>query len=64
MARQPADGEVITIALDLVDPNPYQTRVHIEQQELQELADSIKVSGVLQPIVVRPSKEGRYLLIV
>lgn len=63
-ALQPADGQVITIPLDHVETNPYQTRVHIEQQELQELADSIKASGVLQPIVVRPGKDGRYVLIV
>jgi ParB family transcriptional regulator, chromosome partitioning protein len=63
-AHQLTDGEVIPILLDQVDANPYQTRVHIEQQELQELADSIKASGVLQPIVVRPGKDGRFLLIV
>jgi ParB family transcriptional regulator, chromosome partitioning protein len=63
-APQPRDGDVITIPLDHVDANPYQTRVHFEQQELQELADSIKASGVLQPIVVRPSKDARFLLIV
>ena len=63
-AHEPTDGEVIPILLDQVDANPYQTRVHIEQQELQELADSIKASGVLQPIVVRPGKDGRFLLIV
>ena len=61
---QPRDGDVITVPLDQVDANPYQTRVHIEQQELQELADSIMASGVLQPIVVRPSKDARFLLIV
>jgi ParB family transcriptional regulator, chromosome partitioning protein len=61
---QPRDGDVISIPLDEVDANPYQTRVHIEQQELQELADSIKASGVLQPIVVRPGNNARFLLIV
>ena len=63
-ARKTVDGEVLTIALDRIDENPYQTRVHMHQENLQELADSIKVSGVLQPIVVRPGDGGRYLLIV
>ena len=59
----PADGEILEIALDLIDNNPYQTRGIFREDELRELADSIKASGVLQPIVVRP-KDGRYLLIV
>jgi ParB family transcriptional regulator, chromosome partitioning protein len=63
-ARKAVDGEVVTIALDRIDQNPYQTRVHMSEDELQELADSIKVSGMLQPIVVRPGQDGRYTLIV
>ena len=59
----PADGEILEIALDLIDNNPYQTRGIFREDELRELADSIKASGVLQPIVVRP-KDGRYVLIV
>jgi ParB family chromosome partitioning protein len=58
------DGEVLKIALDRIDENPYQTRVHMYEEELQELAESIKTSGVLQPIVVRPGEAGRYILIV
>lgn len=60
---KPADGEILEISLDLIDSNPYQTRGIFREDELRELADSIKASGVLQPIVVRP-KDGRYLLIV
>src|SRR5207302_2818670 len=61
--HKPADGEILEIALDLIDNNPYQTRGIFREDELRELADSIKVSGVLQPIVVRP-KAGRYVLVV
>ena len=61
--RQPMDGEIIEVALDSIDNNPYQTRGIFREDELRELADSIKASGVLQPIVVRP-KDGRYVLIV
>ena len=45
-----------------IDPNPYQTRNHFDEQALNELAASILVNGVVQPIVVRPNN-GRYQLI-
>src|SRR5689334_20982794 len=57
---KPSDGLAVTeIALDLVDNNPYQTRGIFREDELKELAESIKASGVIQPIVVRPGKDGR-----
>ena len=60
-----ADGETIfLLALDEIDPNPYQTRREFGQELLAELADSIRVQGVLQPVVVRPGKEGRFVLIL
>ena len=60
-----ADGEtVFQLAIDQIDQNPYQTRSEFDQGTLEELADSIKVQGVLQPIVVRPGKEGRFVLIL
>ena len=60
-----ADGEtVFLLALDQIDPNPYQTRREFDQELLAELADSIRVQGVLQPVVVRPGKEGRFTLIL
>jgi len=64
-AGRTADGEqVYRLAIDLIDHNPYQTREEFEPELLQELAESIKVQGVLQPIVVRPGKEGRFILIL
>ena len=64
-AQQPIHrGEVIhQLALDLIDRNPYQTRSHVDEAALQELADSIKATGVLQPITVRAVPGGRYQLI-
>ncbi len=49
--------------VDLIDRNPYQTRSHVDEAALQELADSIKATGVLQPITVRAVPGGRYQLI-
>jgi ParB family chromosome partitioning protein len=51
------------IALDLIDPNPYQTRRRMNEESLNELADSIRSSGVVQPVVVRPGPNGRFQLV-
>src|SRR5215471_3277754 len=51
------------IALDLIDSNPYQTRRRMNEQALQELAESIRASGVVQPVVLRPSGNGRFQLV-
>jgi ParB family transcriptional regulator, chromosome partitioning protein len=64
-AGRTADGaQVFRLAIEQIDHNPYQTRQEFEPELLQELADSIRVQGVLQPIVVRPGKEGRFILIL
>jgi ParB family chromosome partitioning protein len=56
---------VSNIPLDHIDKNPYQTRYLFDQELLEELADSIRASGVVQPVVVRPAQEeGRYVLIL
>ena len=60
-----ADGEtVFLVGIDLIDPNPYQTRREFNEQALAELRDSIAAQGVLQPIVVRPHVEGRFILVL
>src|SRR5216683_6640248 len=51
------------IPIEMIEPNPYQTRRHLREEALKELADSIKVSGVVQPVVVRPLQGGRYQLV-
>jgi ParB family transcriptional regulator, chromosome partitioning protein len=51
------------IAIELIDPNPYQTRRQINEAALAELAESIRVSGVVQPVVLRPTAEGRFQLV-
>jgi ParB family chromosome partitioning protein len=65
-----ADGRVpgnlvIQLAITDIDKNPFQTRYIHKDDALQELADSIKAQGVVQPIVVRPAAdEGRYTLVL
>lgn len=52
------------IPLDLIDENPYQTRRTFDEGALNELAESIKASGLAQPVVVRPGANGRYVLVL
>jgi ParB family chromosome partitioning protein len=63
LKREPGDA-VVHIKLDQIDENPYQTRRAFEEAALQELADSIRVNGVVQPIVVRLSSAGRFTLVL
>jgi len=56
--------EVVWLGIDLIDENPHQTRRVFNEGVLEELAQSIRVHGVLQPIVVRPKDGGRYLLVL
>ena len=51
------------VAIDSIDPNPYQTRRRINETALEELAESIRVSGVVQPVVLRPAANGRFQLV-
>ncbi len=50
------------IDTDLIDPSPYQTRTRFREEALEELARSIRTSGIIQPLVVRPMA-GRFQLI-
>jgi len=54
---------VLEIPLDSLDANPYQTRTALDEKSLDELADSIKSIGLMEPIVVRTSGGGRYQVI-
>ena len=63
-SRMPAN---LVVNLDIadIDKNPFQTRYVDDDDALEELADSIKANGVVQPIMVRPGEEdGRYILVL
>src|SRR5215467_2777807 len=53
-ARQPIQGGPQEIDIDLIEPSPYQPRTKFHEQALDELARSIKASGIIQPLVLRP----------
>ncbi len=57
------DGKLRTLALDLMQRGQYQPRHNMHNESLEDLANSIKAQGVVQPIVVRPIGEGRYEII-
>jgi ParB family chromosome partitioning protein len=56
-------GKPREIPLDQIDRNPFQTRGHMDEEQLAELAASITANGVVQPILVRPQPSGRFQLI-
>jgi ParB family chromosome partitioning protein len=56
-------GAPLDLAIDLVDRNPFQTRTQFDEAALEELANSIAATGVVQPILVRAIADGRYQLI-
>ncbi len=62
--RAPSGDEVVQIPLDQIVANPYQTRQHFDEPALEELAQSIRANGLLQPIVVRPGGDGRFVLVL
>jgi ParB family chromosome partitioning protein len=57
-----AGDRVEEIHIDDITPNPFQPRKHFDEKALQELSDSVKEHGLLQPIVVIEKEDG-YLLI-
>jgi ParB family transcriptional regulator, chromosome partitioning protein len=63
-ARTSRGDEIMQIELARIEHNPYQTRYFFDKEMLEELAESIRANGVVQPIVVRPGTDGKYLLIL
>ncbi|WP_316800041.1 ParB/RepB/Spo0J family partition protein [Pedobacter frigidisoli] len=56
-------GNISHVSLNEVETNPYQPRTEFDQVALNELADSIKVQGLIQPITVRKLGANKYQLI-
>lgn len=63
--EQPQQGsaDILRIPVDLIEPNPFQPRMSFDQEALEELAESIKTLGLIQPITVRRKEDGRYQII-
>ena len=56
-------SDILRIPVDLIEPNPYQPRMSFDMEALEELADSIRTLGLIQPITVRRIAGGRYQII-
>jgi len=57
------DDSVQFIELELIRPNPYQPRKTFEEERLNDLASSIQQHGILQPIVLRQTVQGYYIVV-
>ncbi len=57
-AESAAEGDLRNLPVDVIRKGRYQPRHEIAEEALQELADSIRAQGVVQPVVVRPLPEG------
>ena len=56
-------SDILRIPIDMIEPNPFQPRMTFDQIALEELAESIKTFGLIQPITVRKKDQGRYQII-
>lgn len=58
------DGSTVKVPLELIDPNPWQPRVAMDEGELETLMADLESKGQLQNILIRPTKEGRVISVV
>jgi len=58
-----ANDDMLEIDINLIDPNSFQPRTRFDEARLEELAQSIRSNGIIQPLVVRRMGAGRYQLI-
>jgi ParB family chromosome partitioning protein len=58
-----ANEELSEIDIDLIEPNSLQPRTNFDNEQLENLAQSIRANGIIQPLLVRHIEEGRYQLI-
>ena len=60
---QQSTADILRIPMDMIEPNPFQPRMSFGQEALEELAESIRTLGLIQPITVRRKSDGRYQII-
>ena len=58
-----ASADILRIPVGMIEPNPFQPRATFDPDALEELADSIRTLGLIQPITVRRTGTGRYQII-
>lgn len=55
--------QLLELEIDLIEPNSLQPRTNFNEEQLDNLAQSIRSNGIIQPLLVRPISDGRYQLI-
>src|SRR5918993_4371150 len=55
--------QVLDVDIDLIEPNSLQPRTNFDEERLEELAQSIRANGIIQPILVRRTDSDRYQLV-
>ncbi len=62
--NEPAgSADIMLIPIDMIEPNPFQPRMSFDTEALEELAESIRTLGLIQPITVRRTSYGKYQII-
>jgi ParB family transcriptional regulator, chromosome partitioning protein len=64
LAALDSANELRFLPVDLLQRSPYQPRRNFDPEHLRELADSIRAQGIVQPIIVRPLKQGERFEII
>jgi ParB family transcriptional regulator, chromosome partitioning protein len=62
-APAPQGEDIHDVDIDLIDPNPDQPRSRFKEDKLEELAQSIRANGLVQPVLLRRSANGRYQIV-
>lgn len=62
-ASKQSKADILRIPVEYVEPNPFQPRMSFDQDALDELVESIKSLGLIQPITVRRINDGKYQII-
>jgi len=62
-ARPSSEADILRIPVDMIEANPFQPRLSFDQESLEELANSIKTLGLIQPITVRRVSPSLYQII-
>ena len=61
--RLPPEGEQKVVAIDMISSSALNPRKDFDEEDLTELADSIRQKGLVQPIIVRPAEAGGYEIV-
>lgn len=59
----PTAADIVRIGVDQIEANPFQPRMSFNQESLEELSSSIRTLGLIQPLTVRRTTEGKYQII-